>query len=127
MEKLDFKKQLKHLYGPSAKKVVSVEVPPMNYLIVDGHGAPGSVAYSDAIESLYNVTYTNRFAEKEGPVQIDFGVMPLEGLWWADDLSRFSVDDKEHWKWSMMIIQPELVTLLEEPSRDAASANLHRG
>jgi hypothetical protein len=36
--------------------------------------------------------------------------MPLEGLWWADDMSRFSVDDKSSWKWTLMIMQPELVT-----------------
>ncbi len=110
MKKIDFKKTLKHLYGPSAKQVISVDVPTMNYLMVDGDGAPESQAYSNAIEALYGVAYTIKFALKKGPAAIDFGVMPLEGLWWADDMSQFSVDDKESWKWTMMIMQPDIIT-----------------
>jgi len=110
MEKIDFKKTLKHLYGPSAKQVVSVDVPAMNYLMVDGDGAPGSQTYSNAIEALYGVAYTIKFTLKKGSSAIDFGVMPLEGLWWADDMSQFSVDDKESWKWTMMIMQPDIIT-----------------
>lgn len=110
MEKIDYKKNLKHLYGPSAKEVVAVEVPTMNYLVVQGAGAPGSQAYLEAVEALYSVAYTIKFAIKKGPMAVDFGVMPLEGQWWADDMSTFSVEDKESWKWAMMIMQPELVT-----------------
>jgi len=47
---------------------------------------------------------------KKGPLAIDFGVMPLEGLWWADDMAKFSTEDKGRWKWTMMIRQPEIVT-----------------
>ena len=36
--------------------------------------------------------------------------MPLEGLWWADDMSKFSVEDKSSWKWTLMILQPEFVS-----------------
>jgi len=43
-------------------------------------------------------------------LQIDYGVMPLEGLWWVDDMSQFSIDDKSNWKWTAMIMQPEHVT-----------------
>lgn len=110
MGKIDYKKTLKHLYGPSAKQVVSVDVPAMNYLMVDGEGAPGSQAYSNAIEALYGVAYTIKFSLKKGTTAIDFGVMPLEGLWWADDMSQFSVNDKESWKWTMMIMQPDITT-----------------
>ena len=35
--------------------------------------------------------------------------MPLEGLWWADDMTSFTGDDKASWKWTMMILQPDFV------------------
>ena len=110
MQKMDFKKELKHLYQPSAKEVVGVVVPPMNYLMVDGEGEPGSQVYAEAVEALFAVSYAVKFMVKKGPLAIDYGVMPLEGLWWADDMAAFSVDDKASWKWTMMIMQPDIVT-----------------
>ena len=111
MTKVDLKQQLKHLYQPSAKEVVLVEVPPMNYLMVDGEGDPNtSQAYADAVAALYAVAYTVKFMVKKGPLAIDYGVMPLEGLWWAEDMANFSVDDKSSWQWTMMIMQPDFVT-----------------
>jgi hypothetical protein len=43
-------------------------------------------------------------------------VLPLEGLWWADNMSEFSVANKNDWKWTSMIMQPEYITstLFEE-------------
>jgi hypothetical protein len=35
--------------------------------------------------------------------------MPLEGLWWADDMSAFTSADKSRWKWTLMIMQPDVV------------------
>ena len=111
MEKVDLKKELKHLYQPSAKEVVQIDVPTMNYLMVDGEGDPNtSQAYSDAVEALFMVSYAVKFMVKKGASAIDYGVMPLEGLWWADDMSRFTTTDKSDWKWTMMIMQPSFVT-----------------
>jgi hypothetical protein len=111
VKKIDFKKELKHLYLPSAKEVVQVEVPTMNYLMADGEGDPNdSQEFSDAVEALYAVSYAVKFMVKKGSLQIDYGVMPLEGLWWADNMSQFSVEDKSNWKWTLMIMQPEFVT-----------------
>ncbi|MBA4374261.1 MAG: hypothetical protein C0402_15530 [Thermodesulfovibrio sp.] len=111
MEKTDFKKQLKHLYGPSDKKVEKVEVPQMNFLMVDGEGDPNtSKAFSDAIEALYPVSYTLKFMVKNGEIGIDYGVLPLEALWWADDMSAFTTGNKDAWKWTVMIMQPEFIT-----------------
>ena len=110
MEKLDLKKKLKHLYQPSASAVVLVDVPTMNFLMVDGEGDPNkSQAYADAVEALFAVSYAVKFMIKKGPLAIDYGVMPLEGLWWADEMSQFSIEDKSSWKWTMMIMQPEFV------------------
>ena len=111
MEKIDYKKQFKHLYKPSAKKVEIVDVPQMNFLMIDGEGDPNtSQDYQDAVEALFGLSYTLKFMIKKGKLAIDYGVMPLEGLWWADDMSQFAVGNKDKWKWTAMIMQPECVT-----------------
>ena len=109
MKKIDYKKKLKHLYGPSSKKIVIVEVPPMNYLMVDGEGGPAVESYQQAIEALYGLSFTVKFDVKKG-VGPDYTVMPLEGLWWAKDMTAFSSDRKDEWQWKMMIMQPDHVT-----------------
>ncbi len=109
--KLDYKKEFKYLYNPSPKSIVIVDVPAMNFLMIDGQGDPNtSRAYRDAIEALYTVSYAMKFMIKNGTLAIDYGVMPLEGLWWVDDMARFSVNNKTNWKWTAMIMQPEYVT-----------------
>ena len=111
MRKIDYKKELKHLYRPSAKKVEAVDVPRMNFLMIDGKGDPStSQEFKDAIGVLYPLSYTLKFMIKKGGIGVDYGVLPLEGLWWTDDMSSFVDDRREHWQWTLMIMQPELVT-----------------
>jgi hypothetical protein len=111
MKKVDVKVELKPLYQPSAKGVVRVEVPAMNYLMIDGTGDPNtSQAFKDAVEVLFSLSYTLKFMVKKSVLAIDYGVMPLEGLWWVDDMSSFSADDKSNWKWTVMIMQPNFIT-----------------
>ncbi|MBN9421321.1 MAG: hypothetical protein BGO63_19125 [Candidatus Accumulibacter sp. 66-26] len=110
MQKIDLKKELKHLYQPSTKEVVQVEVPTFQFLMVDGEGDPNtSQEYAQAVEALFAVSYTAKFMVKKGAQGIDYAVMPLEGLWWADDMSVFIANDKSRWKWTMMIMQPHFV------------------
>jgi hypothetical protein len=111
MAKVDFKKQLKHLYQPSAKAFVVVDVPPMQFLMIDGHGDPNTAQeYQEALEALYAVAYTLKFTSKKA-LGMDYVVPPLEGLWWAEDMEVFTVrSDKNAWDWTMMIMQPEWVT-----------------
>jgi len=99
MSKIDFKKELKHLYNPSGKEISLVDVPPMNFVMIDGAGDPNTAKeYEEAIEALYAVSYALKFAVKKEQA-IDYGVMPLEGLWWADDMSDFAAS-KDSWKWT---------------------------
>jgi hypothetical protein len=110
MAKIDLKKEYKHLYGPSAKQVVEVDVPSFNFLMIDGMGDPNtSPEYAQAVEALFSVSYKAKFMIKKGADAIDYAVMPLEGLWWADDMSVFISNDKSNWKWTMMIMQPAFV------------------
>jgi len=109
--KTDFKKVLREFYSASAKEVVQVRIPPLRYLMVDGHGDPNtSLEYVGAVETLFTVSYTAKFAVKKSLPTSDYVVMPLEGLWWADDMSVFIADDKANWKWTMMILQPPVAT-----------------
>jgi hypothetical protein len=110
MDKIDLKKELTTLYKPSAKKVVEVDVPAFNFLMVDGEGNPNtSTSYKEAVEALYSVSYTMKFAIKK-EIGTNYAVMPLEGLWWADDLTSFVRNDRDAWKWTMMIMQPPEVS-----------------
>lgn len=111
MAKQDLKKELKNLYFPSTKECVFVEVPDFNFLMVDGKGDPNTAQeYQEAIEVLYNVSYTVKFMVKKKKPAQDYVVMPLEGLWWADDMNAFIAGNKDVWKWTAMIVQPKQVT-----------------
>ena len=112
MKKIDYKKELKHIYTASVKDPVIVEVPEMNFIMIDGQGDPNtSEMYKDAVGALFSISYTLKFMIKKSDIEIDYGVMPLEGLWWADDMSKFSTGDKDSWKWTAMIMQPEYATM----------------
>jgi hypothetical protein len=100
-----------------------VDVPAFRFLMADGIGDPGtSPLYAEAVEALFSVSYTAKFAVKKGQ-GIDYGVMPLEGLWWADDLSAFVANDRANWRWTMMIMQPPFVRRAEI---EAAIAEVER-
>ena len=111
MQKIDLKEHLSNLYNASVNKPVIVDVPAMNFIMIDGAGDPNtSPEYQSAIEALYTLSYTLKFTIKKGKQAIDYGVMPLEGLWWVEDMTRFTMADKSAWSWTAMIMQPEYVT-----------------
>ncbi len=109
-EKIDYVKKAKELYQPSAKTPVIVDVPAMNFLMIDGKGDPNrSPEYQAAVSTLYSLSYTLKFTIKKSN-GIDYGVLPLEGLWWMDDNRLFVQEKKETWYWTMMIAQPDFIT-----------------
>jgi len=115
VDKVDLRKELKQLYAPSAKEVVVVDVPELNFIMIDGQIEPGespgtSPGFQEAIGALYGLSYTLKFASKlrqENPV--DYTVMPLEGLWWSDT-GELSFSEKGEWKYTLMIMQPDHIT-----------------
>ncbi|UCE29471.1 MAG: GyrI-like domain-containing protein [Candidatus Bathyarchaeota archaeon] len=128
MTKIDFKKKLKQLYNPSVKKVEIVDVPLMNFLMIDGSGDPNTAQeYKDAVETLFAVSYALKFMVKKEK-GVDYGVLPLEGLWWTDDMNQFSMENKDVWKCTSMIMQPEYVTetLVHEASERVEKKNKPR-
>ena len=111
-EKIDLKKEMKHLYAPSAKAVALVEVPDMNFLYGRlGRGPQARPCFTKAVEAMYSLSYTLKFMIKKGQ-GIDYAVLPLEGLWWAGDMGAFTPEtqDKNRWLWTLLIRQPEVVT-----------------
>lgn len=115
MQKLDLKKELKYLYAPSAKKIEVVEVPAMNFVMIDGAIEPDQVPgtsplFAENMQALYGAAYTLKFTaklRKENPV--DYPVMALEGLWWVED-GTFDIRKPGNWKYTVMIMVPEIVT-----------------
>lgn len=110
MNKTDYKKELKQFYAAKTDKPVIVQVPKVNFIMIDGKGDPNtSQEYIDAIQTLYPVAYTIKFTSKLKYGE-DFGVMPLEGLWWTESMANFSATDKSNWLWTAMIMQPDVIT-----------------
>src|SRR6478609_4778110 len=100
-----------------------VRVPPLTFLCIDGHGDPNtSQTYADAVSALFSMSYAAKFAIKRASGQ-NVKVAPLEGLWWADDLTSFLTGNKSEWDWTMMIRQPDTVTgdLVERLAVDLAA------
>ena len=122
MEKIDLKKELKAFYNPTAKDVTLIDVPRMNFIMIDGQGAPESPQFAQSIAALYPIAYGIKF-DKKRTDGIDYGVMPLEGLFWADDMKVFMPEtaDRNKWQWTLMIMQPDIVTRKDFENSVAAS------
>lgn len=115
MKTLDLKKIHKTLYAPSAKKPVLVDVPPLNFIMIDGAIEPGqapgtSPLFQENTQAMYGAAYTLKFMlkqRKDNPV--DYPVMALEGLWWVED-GFFDITVKDNWFYTVMILIPDLIT-----------------
>jgi hypothetical protein len=108
--KTDFRKSLDS-YRARRGEIRLLEVPPLQYLMVDGCGDPNSAPeYAEALQVLYPLAYALKFASKEA-LGRDYVVPPLEGLWWADDMSAFTTGrDKSAWHWTLMLMTPDWLT-----------------
>lgn len=110
MQTYDIKKDRKDLYAPKAGAFSIVDVPPMNFLTIDGHGDPNtSDAYREALGALYPAAYAVRALVKATLGRVHT-VGPLEGLWSAADPEVFRTREKDAWDWTLMIVQPDWVT-----------------
>ena len=115
MKILDLKKQYKGLYQPSAKKPVLVQLPNLQFAMIDGFiekgSEPGrSQSFADATQALYSLSYTLKFMLKKRKTNaIDYPVMALEGLWWVED-GTFDIFRKDNWFYTLMIMQPDVIT-----------------
>jgi len=107
--KIDYKRDLE-CYRAKRDTPELVTVPDLQYLMIDGHGDPNTPAFAEATATLYPVAYKLKFTSKN-LLHRDYVVMPLEGLWWADDMESFTeVRDKTQWDWTLMIMVPDWIT-----------------
>jgi hypothetical protein len=107
--KVDFKREL-DAYRAKPGQFQIVQVPDLQYLMIDGHGDPNTTsAFAEAAEALYPAAYKLKFASKRD-LGRDYVVMPLEGLWWADDMQVYTAArDKTRWDWTLMIMVPDWI------------------
>jgi hypothetical protein len=121
MKTIDLKKDLKHLYMPSAKKPVILQVPKLQFAMIDGAIEKGkepgnSPGFAEAMQALYGISYTLKFTLKKRKTNpIDYPIMALEGLWWVED-GNFDIKVKDNYVYTVMILQPDVITheLFEE-------------
>ncbi len=113
-DKLDLRRTME-AYRARQGEFRVVDVPDLQYLAVDGAGDPNTVAFSEALAALYPVAYALKTLSRREHGR-DYVVPPLEGLWWADDMTAFTARrDKTRWRWTAMILVPEWL------DRDAVS------
>ena len=114
MKVLDLRKQYKSLYQPSAKKIETVQVPCLQFAMIDGAIEKGlepgkSPLFAEATQALYSMAYTLKFMLKKRKTNaVDYPVMALEGLWWVED-GMFDITVKDNWFYTLMILQPEVI------------------
>ncbi|MDE0546047.1 GyrI-like domain-containing protein [Microbacterium sp. C7(2022)] len=119
------KKEIPSYRAPRGRFEV-IEIPERQYLAIDGQGSPGSDAFASAISSLYPVAYALKFASKKERER-DYVVPPLEGLWWADDMSTFTTArNKSRWQWTLLLLVPGWLTREDvDAARSVASSKGH--
>ncbi|WP_421014695.1 GyrI-like domain-containing protein [Glutamicibacter creatinolyticus] len=107
--KVDFKRQIEAYRAPRGR-VQRIAVPALQYLMIDGHGDPNtSPRFAQGIGALFPLAYKLKFHSKN-ELRRDYVVMPLEGLWWAEDMGAFTVRrDKSQWLWTLMTMVPDWI------------------
>ena len=108
--KTDFRKDIE-TYSARRGDFSVVQVPALDYLMIDGQGDPNTApAYRDALASLFPLAYALKFFSKKS-LDRDYGVMPLEALWWSADMATFTTArDKSRWHWTLLIMVPDWIT-----------------
>ncbi|MCK5039824.1 MAG: GyrI-like domain-containing protein [Candidatus Aenigmarchaeota archaeon] len=110
VDKLDLKKDFKELYKVSDKTPVILNVPKQKVISIEGKGNPNtSLEFKNAVEALFPVAFKIKFTSKK-ELNKDYTVMPLEGLWWTEDMKDFSIENKDIWLWKVFIVQPDFIT-----------------
>lgn len=106
VDKADLRREITTYAAPRGRFEVVV-VGAAHYLAVEGQGDPNSApAYRDALATIYPVAYRLKLTSKT-VLDRDYTVMPLEALWWSDDLTTFtSARDKARWRWRLLNLVP---------------------
>jgi hypothetical protein len=133
------KERLNELYLPGSEDFVFVDVPDLQYVMIDGEGDPGGEEHRRAIKWLWTSIHPIKRIARERMGK-DFVEPPLEGLWWADDVNDLIAGTRDRLKWRMMVVTAdwvnegmfgEAVAAASEKSGDAPASlrlgRLHEG
>jgi hypothetical protein len=113
MDKYDYKKQEKTIYGTKTSPQI-ITLPTQKFICVSGEGNPNDLPFKTNIECLYGVAYTVKMKFKDYPNYFDYAVYPLEGFWsltneGAEIQNATGKLDKNELKYNLMIKQPSFV------------------
>ncbi len=138
-EKYDYKKALKALFNPPSKLPVFITVPAMQFLSIEGQGSPNdNPEFEAAVSALYGCAYSIKFARKKAGIEPEYGVQPLEGLWWVEgaDPANYRNVPQSQWRWRLLIGQPDFITaddlelakqtVMKKKGQDVSSVRLER-
>lgn len=111
MIKQDYKKVFKDVYLPKNRPGI-IELPSINFVVVDGEGDPNGEAFALATAGLYGFSYAVKMSYKSKHIPegfYDYTVFPLEGVWDLIDKTK-PATDKNNLAYSIMIRQPDFLT-----------------
>nr|WP_295974606.1 GyrI-like domain-containing protein [uncultured Bacillus sp.] len=114
MKKYEWRKMEKETYLPKNMPVIYKDNM-KKYIMVSGAGSPDSETFQSLVELLYALSYSIRMLPKNGITPkgyYEYTVYPLEGIWDLDEEGRkMKVLDKHHFVYTLMIRQPDFVTV----------------
>ena len=100
------------LFLHAGKEPEVLDLPPSQYLAIEGCGNPEAAAFQVAIGALYSVAYTIKFTLKKAG-KPDFKVSPLEAIWSVGTAKTVTADmwkaPRAEWRWKALIRMPESV------------------
>jgi hypothetical protein len=103
------KERLKELYLPTTDDFVFVDVPELQFAMVNGEGDPDDMPFRHAVKWLFSAIYPIKRIAKERMGK-DFVEPPLEGLWWADDPNDLVAGRRDRLKWRLMVVTADWVS-----------------
>jgi hypothetical protein len=117
------KERLKELYLPTTDDFVFVDVPELQFAMVNGEGDPDDMPFRHAVKWLFSAIYPIKRIAKERMGK-DFVEPPLEGLWWADDPNDLVAGRRDRLNWRLMVVTADWVS--EEMFEEAVATASER-
>src|SRR5690606_22228081 len=106
--KIDLKRELAG-YAARRGEFALLTIDPRRYLMLDGSGNPNRAPrYEQVLATIFPVAYALKFLSKN-ELGRDYVVPPLEGLWWAEDMTTFLTREKSRWSWTMLSLVPDWI------------------
>jgi hypothetical protein len=123
MTKSEERRRLEELYLPPTDEFVFVDVPDMQFAMLDGEGDHDSDRFVQGTQWLFAVIHPIKRIAKERMGK-RFVEAPIEVLWWADDMADFIAGNRDKWRWRQMIVTADWVD--QEMFADAVATTSQR-